>query len=547
MWFPLLATLAAVTPCGDAPSWTLQAQLLPDDQGGHVGIDASLSGDTAVFGANSAAGSGPGFYGAAYVFVRNAAGWSQQQKLVQADGEAGSWFGFSAAVSGDTIVVGAFKDDDAGVDAGSAYVFARAGTTWTQEAKLLPDAPSGEVEFGRAVAASGNTVVVGARSHMGATWDEGAVYVFVRDAGVWSRQARLTPADATGGMNFGDSVAIDGDTLLVGHTGGGGPAYVYVRSGATWSEQARLFVHEPTQPHALSVAVRANTAVIGAPSDQVAGRAWVFSRSGTAWAPVQKLRPLDGHVGDWFGKSVATDGERVAVGAFLEDSGPADAGAAYVFERVGVGWYERAKLVDPNGALWDRFGAAVSMDAGLLVVGAYNDDDAGGDGGSGFAFAAPAPVGSPFCFGDGSGSSCPCGNESSPGVGTGCDHSGGQGAQLAAFVSASVADDDLVLRGAPLLPDQAALLFAADEEVNGGTGVWFGDGLRCAGTNVVRLGVEFPDLQYGFAHWGPGLGATGGWVPGSTRRFQVWFRDSVGGPCGSTFNLSNALVITFGP
>jgi hypothetical protein len=293
--------------------------------------------------------------------------------------------------------------------------------------------------------------------------------------------------------------------------------------------------------------VGGDTAVIGAPSDQVAGRAWVFARSGSDWEQQQKLRPLDGHAGDWFGESVATHGSRVVVGAFLENVQQEDTGAAYVFERVGARWYENAKLTDPNGALWDRFGGAASMDGDRILIGAYNDDDAGGNGGSGFVFTATPTAGTPYCFGDGSGAPCPCGNESTAGIGVGCAHSGGLGAELSAFGSASVATDDLTLRGAPLLSGQAALLFAADEEVNGGDGVSFGDGLRCAGTNVLRLGVEFPDLHHGFAYWGPGLGAGGGWAPGETRRFQVWYRDSTGSPCGSNFNLSNAIAIPFTP
>lgn len=112
-----------------------------------------------------------------------------------------------------------------------------------------------------------------------------------------------------------------------------------------------------------------------------------------------------------------------------------------------------------------------------------------------------------------------------------------------AFGSDSVAIDDLVLYASNLLPSQSALLFAGLNAVNGGNGAVFGDGLRCAGGSVVRLGVVSPDLN-GAASWGPGLGAAGGWGAGDTRRFQAWYRDP-GGPCGAGFNLTNGWEIAF--
>jgi hypothetical protein len=154
------------------------------------------------------------------------------------------------------------------------------------------------------------------------------------------------------------------------------------------------------------------------------------------------------------------------------------------------------------------------------------------------------PVGMPYCFGDGSGSPCPCGNQGGPGEG--CASSSGAGAVLSAVGSASVSVDDMVCEAAGAIPSQPALLFGADNALNNGNGVPFGDGLRCAGGNVIRFGVMLPDAAGG-ASWGPGLGATGGWGVGDVRRFQVWYRDPSGGPCGSGFNLSNGLEVTFVP
>ncbi|MCB9914258.1 MAG: hypothetical protein H6828_03790 [Planctomycetes bacterium] len=149
-----------------------------------------------------------------------------------------------------------------------------------------------------------------------------------------------------------------------------------------------------------------------------------------------------------------------------------------------------------------------------------------------------------FCFGDGSGSPCPCGNEvTEP---EGCHHSGGVGARLSPGGTTSVASDDLTFHGTQLLPNQPGLLFAGQNAVNGGAGAIFGDGLRCAGGTVRRLGVRTADAA-GASSWGPGLGAPGGWAAGDTRRFQVWYRDPVNSPCGSAFNLSHGVEVTFTP
>jgi len=155
-------------------------------------------------------------------------------------------------------------------------------------------------------------------------------------------------------------------------------------------------------------------------------------------------------------------------------------------------------------------------------------------------------VGTPFCFGDGSGTACPCANESDPGTGQGCMNSSGFGGKLAGTGSTSIGADDLLMHGDNLLPGQPALLFAGQNAINGGNGVTFGDGLRCAGQNVVRLGVRVPNA-FGDATWGPGISALGGWSAGDTRHVQGWYRDPNGGPCGAGFNLTNGVSLTFTP
>ncbi len=152
------------------------------------------------------------------------------------------------------------------------------------------------------------------------------------------------------------------------------------------------------------------------------------------------------------------------------------------------------------------------------------------------------PVGTGYCFGDGSGTACPCAN---PGASDeGCANGSGVGARLTGFGSTVASVDDLTFTGTQLIPGQPGLLFSGMNAIGGGTGLTFGDGLRCAGGGITRLGVRSANAA-GEATWGPNLGSIGGWQTGETRRFQVWYRDPAGTPCGSSFNLSHGVELTF--
>jgi hypothetical protein len=156
--------------------------------------------------------------------------------------------------------------------------------------------------------------------------------------------------------------------------------------------------------------------------------------------------------------------------------------------------------------------------------------------------AVEGDPGTPYCFGDGGGANCPCGNASAAGDCEGCANSAGGGSRAGTSGSASLTADDLEVAADGMLPTQPALLFVGESSLGGGDGVAFGDGLQCAGTNIIRLGVEIPDGA-GTASWGPGLSVPAGWTPGDLRFLQVWYRDPSASPCGSGFNLSNGIEI----
>lgn len=332
-------------------------------------------------------------------------------QLVAADAAAEDWFGGAVAMDGDTAIVGAEGDDnDAGVNAGAAYVFMRTGTTWVQVAKLTASDGQAEDGFGTYVAVQGDTVVIGAYrgDRMGAE-DTGAAYVFVRSNGVWAQQAKLTSTTTQAGDRFGHNLAIDGDIVLIGATemdraGGDGPgsAYVFVRSGETWAEQARLNASDgdPGDGFGIEVAVSGDTALVGAYADQVgewiwAGSAYVFVRSGTGWAEEAKLVAPDASNIDIFGSAVALVGDTALVGAQNDSfpGGVVHAGSVRVFERIADGWIHRVKLVASDAARNDHFGVSIALANDMAVIGAYWDSHSGGDyAGSAYVFTRSGAV-----------------------------------------------------------------------------------------------------------------------------------------------------------
>jgi uncharacterized repeat protein (TIGR01451 family) len=394
-----------------ATFWAPQQKLVASDGVGtaQFGIAVSLDGETAVIGASGDDPPGLPNAGSDYVFLRSGAVWSEQQKLLASDGAAEDRLGYSVSISGDTVVAGARVDDVLGsLDAGSADVFVRSGTTWSEQQKLTASVSGAAFElFGASVSIFGDTAVIGAeRDATAAGMDAGAAYVFVRSGAAWSEQQKLVASDGAAGHFFGGSVSISGDTLVVGARlapspgGSTGAAYVFTRSGTTWTEQQKLVASDGASGDffAASVSISGDTVVVGAERDAnaggfEAGSAYVFVRSGTTWTQQQKLVASDGAAFDDFGFSVALDGDRAAVGAFLDDNaGGINAGSAYVFERSGGTWTQQQKLLASDGAAVDFFGYSVSVSGTTVLVGAYADDNSGEtEAGSAYVFVGSGP------------------------------------------------------------------------------------------------------------------------------------------------------------
>jgi Tol biopolymer transport system component len=320
----------------------------------------------------------------------------QQAQLTASDGANDDQFGFSVAMSGDTALVGAFRDMvGANVHQGSVYVFTRAGGVWSEQAKLTASDGRANDSFGYSVALSGDTALVGAYAdNVGANPSQGSAYVFTRAGGVWSQQAKLTASDGATNAFFGYSVALSGDTALVGayqdRVGANeyqGSAYVFTRADVfddagqpitVWREQAKLTAGDGAtgQSFGGSVALSGDTALIGASGDAVSGNveqgsAYLFTRAGELWSQQAKLIASDGTEYDRFGLSVAVTQDTVLVGAYDQY---AALGSAYVFTRVGAVWVEEAKLTAGAGAGGDYFGVSVALNDDTVLVGAPMTD-----------------------------------------------------------------------------------------------------------------------------------------------------------------------------
>jgi hypothetical protein len=438
-----------------------QAYLKASNTGGwdDFGDSISISGDTVVVAASYEDSAATGVNGdqndesasasgAVYIFVREGGIWSQQAYLKASNTGAQDHFGWAVAISGDTIVVGAIEEDSSATgvngnqkdnsarNSGAAYVFVRSGGIWRQQAYLKASNTGARDRFGWSVAISGDTIVVGAdqesSSATGVNGDQndnqaifsGAAYVFVRTGDVWRQQAYLKASNTDAEDNFGDEVAISKDTVVVGAwredsnargvngnqsnnaARNSGAAYVFVRAGSAWSQQAYLKASNTGTKDLFSrsVAISGDTVAVGAPDEASAatgvngnqkdnsapwsGAAYVFVRANGVWSQQAYLKASNTDLADAFGYSVAISGDTVVVGAYRESSAATGvngdqkdnsaeySGAAYLFVRAGDAWSQHAYLKASNTEAWDSFGYSVAISGDTVVVGAVDEASA---------------------------------------------------------------------------------------------------------------------------------------------------------------------------
>jgi len=379
--------------------WIEQPKLLASDGAtwDYFGNSVSISGDYAIVGADGDDNNGD-WVGSVYIFKRDGTRWVQQQKLMASDGDPGDYFGYTVSISGDYAIVGSVGDDDNGWDSGSAYILKRDGTTWVQQQKLLASDGAPEARFGDSVSISGDWAIVGAESDDDNGWHSGSAYMFRWDGTSWVQQQKLLASDGSPVDHFGNSVSISGDYAIVGAThdddngDSSGSGYVFNRDGESWTQVAKLTASDGAarDQFGVSVSISGDYVIVGAIYDDdngtESGSAYIFNRDGTSWVQQQKLLASDGAASDVFGFPVSITGDYAIVGAWGNDDNGNESGSVYIFKRDGTSWVQQQKLMASDGAPGDYFGYTVSISGDYIIVGAYSDDDNGDYSGSAYIF-----------------------------------------------------------------------------------------------------------------------------------------------------------------
>jgi hypothetical protein len=331
--------------------------------GDGFGVAVAISGTTAVVGAPGGAKDA----GRAYVFAKTGTVWNQAAELTGSGTVGGDFFGYSVAISGTTVFVGA---PGYAKDAGRTYVFAKTGKVWTLAAELKGSDTAAGDYFGDLVAISGQTAVVGADGYRK---NAGRAYVFAKTGTGWRQVAELKGSDTAAGDGFGYSVAISGTTAMVGapdKAKGTGRAYVFTDTATGWRQAAELKGSDTAAGDGVgvSVAVSGATAVVGAPGyAKNVGRAYVFTDARTGWRQAAELKGSAAAAGDDLGFSVAVSGTTAVVGA---PGHAKDAGWAYLYAKEGSGWEEAAELKGSDTVTDDYFGYSVAISGATALAGA---------------------------------------------------------------------------------------------------------------------------------------------------------------------------------
>jgi hypothetical protein len=387
---------------GDSVLTVQDRMLLPSDgrAGEQFGSSCSASEDTLVIGSYRDADNGVSA-GGLYTYVRDQSGrWMPSVNLVAWDGADNDLFGLFLDIEGDTLVVGAIGDSDRGTSSGSVYVFDRPdGVGWIPSAKLTASDGAAGDSFGGSLALSGRTILAGAFLDDDLGSDSGSVYVFNGDpAGEWHQSGKLTASDGSAGDHFGLFMDASDTTAVIGapNAGGRGAAYVFERfPDGSWLETARLsgdMVPEGAE-FGGAVAISGDTIAIGAPGDDRAGvgagSLHLYQR-GTdgAWRSERTLTASDAAAHAGFGRSVVLEDDAMVVGAPFDDANGSGSGSGYLFSRNAGGvWMEATKFLASDGRPDDMFASFMPAITGdTVVIGARYADHNGADSGAAYLF-----------------------------------------------------------------------------------------------------------------------------------------------------------------
>ncbi len=344
--------------------------------------------------------------GKVIIYQKNGDSWDEFQVLVDADGNTFQNYGFSIDMKSSVLVVGAIGTFQQGPFTGKALVYEYDGTDWQLTNTIEASDPGAGNYFGHSVATNGNRIIVGAIKANGEADASGAVYVFTKVNGVWTFANKLTADDGATNDNFGYSIDINDDNVVVigapnqsDFIDKSGAAYVFTTDGTTYTQTTKLKAFGRTEKDFLgsSVAINRDDIIAGAfladGLSNNAGSAYYFRNEPDGWKEIQQVVYAEGALNDYFGKSVAMTDFRLVVGApKVNVNGNLDVGQSYYYEKEGGLWIFKQVLDDPEGTAHNYFGASVMVTDLNLAVSARMDDVDRQDGGTVYATALPEVV-----------------------------------------------------------------------------------------------------------------------------------------------------------
>jgi hypothetical protein len=362
----------------------------------YFGFSVAIDGTTVLVGANRADVDDVIDAGVAYVYILGDNGWYQQAKLIAAPIFAEDGLGGNVALKNDTAMLGIMRRDDKGRDSGAVVAFERESNNWLQsQIFTAPDGKPGDA-FGQSIALTENFLVIGAPRNDLLGIDSGAAYVYKRERGIWRYHAKIKASDGAAGDLFGISVAIDGNTILVGAdlndevAEDAGAVYVYVFDHNQWKQEAKLVASDggKTDIFGVRVSLAQNTALISARRDDIddlgidAGSAYIFVRDGNTWTQEVKLISPDGEADDRFGRGVALSENTAIISAMNHDANDTDTGALYVYKKEANGWRYASKIVAKSSMPGDKFGWNIALSDEVAVIATPHNDVKGQQSGA---------------------------------------------------------------------------------------------------------------------------------------------------------------------
>jgi len=358
---------------------TETAQLLASDRTSYDGAGderrVDVSGDYAVIGVAGDDGAEGSSEGSVHVFVRSGGTWVWQAKLISPVPRAYENVGYSVGISGDYIAIGAIESSiagDGGSYLGTAYIFHRSGSVWTEQAQLYADDGIDSDFFGRAIDIHGDTVIVGANYADAGSSVSGAAYIFTRSGTSWTQQQKLTPSDPFFEGIFAERLRFsdDGTSIIISAQRGGtwgesdGSAYVFIWNGSSWVEEQKLVNLDGDEYSGfgrMGVDISGDTAIVGGDD-----KAWTFTRSGGVWSAGPVIEPAASHY-SW-GRGVAIQGAYIAIGGWRAGSNGWGAVATFYFTDGQWVEQETHESSDTHSEQW--FGQEVQFGDGVLIIGA---------------------------------------------------------------------------------------------------------------------------------------------------------------------------------